>query len=116
MRKRLLHGLVSVFLLTVVVACSSDAYPALMPEKNGEYSLLWLRDRNGGVTPFPLIFNEVNKVTMPSSLEETNKNYPELKLEKVPAFVIFDNRGVVFKTYDQDEAINFLEDILNDSK
>lgn len=45
-----------------------------------------------------------------SSLEKTNGQYKFLELEKSPAYVVFDTKDIVYKTYSEEELIKFLKD------
>ncbi|MCT4480393.1 hypothetical protein N0U24_25090 [Peribacillus frigoritolerans] len=48
------------------------------------------------------IINEVSYKTL-------NEQYPKLELKKEPAFIVFDENGLVLKTYDYEEMIDFLQ-------
>ena len=45
-----------------------------------------------------------------TSLEDTNEEYKFLELKKSPAFVVFDTKEVVYKTYREEELIKFLRE------
>ncbi|MYL35661.1 hypothetical protein GLW08_16535 [Pontibacillus yanchengensis] len=106
--------LIILSLMILFSGCSSDNYPDLMPNKHGDYSVLWIKDNGGGYNEYPLVFNKVNKVTSIISLEEAKDEYPKLSLIKQPAFIIFNENGIVLKTYIKEEAIEFLEENYND--
>jgi hypothetical protein len=38
-----------------------------------------------------------------------NEQYPKLDLKKEPAFIVFDENGLVLITYDYEEMIDFLQ-------
>jgi hypothetical protein len=42
-------------------------------------------------------------------LEEVQTRFPKLNIEQAPSIVIFDNKGMIFKTYDMEEAKEFLK-------
>ncbi|QOY34627.1 hypothetical protein AWH56_018125 [Anaerobacillus isosaccharinicus] len=99
----------------LISGCSSNTYQELMPGSKGEFSVLWITEKTGGYNAFPSVFNKVDKVTMPKSLEEINKKYPKLELKRAPVIVIFNENGVVLTTYNLDEAVEFLENEYGDS-
>ncbi|WP_142296471.1 hypothetical protein [Lottiidibacillus patelloidae] len=45
-----------------------------------------------------------------TSLEHTNGEYKFLELEKSPAYVVFDTKDIVYKTYSEEELIKFLKE------
>ena len=47
----------------------------------------------------------ISTITNGDSLSDS----PILELEKEPAFAVFDTTGVVFKTYDYEELLDYLE-------
>jgi hypothetical protein len=42
------------------------------------------------------------------SLETAQKEYPKLVLENAPVYVIFDTKGMILKTEDEQKAMDFL--------
>ncbi|MGG1401627.1 hypothetical protein ABE288_27980 [Bacillus salipaludis] len=53
--------------------------------------------------------NNVKKIRTENSLKDANNQYKFLKLEKSPAFVVFDTKKIVYKTYSEKELIKFLK-------
>ncbi|MGG1397747.1 hypothetical protein ABE288_07955 [Bacillus salipaludis] len=51
----------------------------------------------------------VKKIYGENSLKDANNQYKFLKLEKSPAFVVFNSKKIVFKTYSEKELIKFLK-------
>jgi len=43
-------------------------------------------------------------------LKAIQTKYPKLAIEKKPVFIIFDHKGIVLKTYNLQEAVDFLEE------
>jgi hypothetical protein len=92
-----------------------------MPEKKGEYSifLMWCEEygthKDGWrLIEVPEIFNhyKLMKKSIISDLDYANKRYPKLEIDKKPIFIIFDRKGIVFRTHDITEAVEFLEEKL----
>ncbi|MCY9006166.1 hypothetical protein [Peribacillus frigoritolerans] len=48
-------------------------------------------------------------ITNEASYKSLNEQYPKLDLKKEPAFIVFDDNGLVLKTYDYEEMIDFLQ-------
>jgi hypothetical protein len=42
-------------------------------------------------------------------LEDAQERYPELNIETAPAILLFNNEGIVFKTYDMKETKKYFE-------
>lgn len=87
----------------------SNPISELMPDNQGEYSVLWLTDRDSDINDFKGIFNSASKVTIMRNMSSTNKKYRALDLEKGPLLIIFDNNGVVLRTPNISVALEFLE-------
>jgi len=51
----------------------------------------------------------VGPITNEASYKSLNEQYPKLELKKEPAFIVFDENGLVLKTYDYEEMIDFLQ-------
>jgi hypothetical protein len=51
----------------------------------------------------------VGPITNEASYKSLNEQYPKLDLKKEPAFIVFDDNGLVLKTYDYEEMIDFLQ-------
>lgn len=83
---------------------SSDEnyYSLLVVSETGRYDLgqEW-KEKNE--------INNVNTIHGRSSLDDTNKSYKFLELEKSPAFVLFNTNEIVFKTYNEKDLIKFLK-------
>lgn len=43
------------------------------------------------------------------SYNDSNEMYPNVQVEKEPAYVVLDSNGVVYKGYDFEELINYLK-------
>ena len=108
-------------ILIVFFTAKSASYHNLLPDNKGEYSifLIWGEDsgkeENGSrYIEWPESFNnsKITKKHIYYELIYTQTKYPKLDIEKTPVFIIFDHKGIVLKTYDIQEAIDFWEDVL----
>ncbi|UYY98490.1 hypothetical protein OJ967_24410 [Peribacillus frigoritolerans] len=50
-------------------------------------------------------------ITNEASDKSLNEQYPKLELKKEPAFIVFDENGLVLKTYDYEEMIDFSQNL-----
>ncbi|MFE4814673.1 hypothetical protein ACFQ9Y_26810 [Peribacillus simplex] len=113
--KKITYGSLIFLILSMLVACTNEKddfariHPNLLPSGDHRYSLHavgkeitvdLLEDNN---------INNVGPVTNTSSYESMNEQYPKLELKKEPAFIVFDENGLVLKTYDYEEMIDFLQ-------
>lgn len=104
-------------LLIAMVSCSESEkdqyaknYPELLPNQEGEFLLHSIGDK---ITLKELKKEnniDISGVRYTPSLETMNEEYPQLKLKKAPAYVLFDINGLVYKTYDCDKLIKFLKE------
>ncbi|WP_090745678.1 hypothetical protein [Mesobacillus persicus] len=101
----------------LLIGCSSipepePIHPLFSADKN-KYSLLMVRETE--ITDYNK-WEEENEITNVktihgrTSLEDTNGEYKFLELEISPAYVVFDTKEVVYKTYSEEELINFLKE------
>ncbi|TXC92879.1 hypothetical protein FS935_01415 [Metabacillus litoralis] len=76
-------------------------YSLLVVDEDGEYDIgnEW-REKNK-------IYN-VKTVHGRSSVKEINNQYKFIEIEKSPAFVVFNTKDIVLKTYSEKELIDFL--------
>lgn len=80
----------------------TDRYALLVVDEKSAKNYRELLDKNK-------IFN-VKRINVRTSLKDTNEQYKFLELEKSPAFVLFDTKDVVYKSYSEEELIKFLKD------
>lgn len=103
----------------LLIGCSSipepepePIHPLFSADKN-QYSLLMVRETE--ITDYNK-WEEENEITNVrtihgrTSLEDTNGEYKFLELERSPAYVVFDTKDVVYKTYSEEELIEFLKE------
>ena len=107
-------------LITVLLGCSnSNEYePAplhpLLSAAADKYSLLVvggkeIADQNWKQWQEKNEIKNVKSIRWEESLEHTNEQYKFLELDKSPAFVVFDTKDIVFKTYSEKELMEFLK-------
>ncbi|UOQ84664.1 hypothetical protein [Gracilibacillus salinarum] len=87
-------------------------YTNLMPSENSEYSIYSVGYE---INPEELSNEGINisnySIIYQSSLESSETTYPELDLKEEPAFIIFDENGLVQKTYKFESLIKYLKEI-----
>ncbi|MFE5430002.1 hypothetical protein [Peribacillus simplex] len=111
--KKIIYGSLIFLILSMLVACTNEKddfariHPNHLPSEGHRYSLQavgkeitvdLLEDNN---------ITNVGPITNTSSYESLNEQYPKLELKKEPAFIVFDENGLVLKTYDYEEMIDF---------
>lgn len=84
-------------------------YPGLVPENEGEYILYSVGDEidserleEEGI--------DIAGISYRESLSSMNEEYADLELEESPAYILFDSDGLVYKTYDYKELIQYLKE------
>ncbi|TFE25207.1 hypothetical protein [Cohnella luojiensis] len=103
-----------IMMLILLISCNKVSYNNLLSEENDKYFILYVGSSEDGHHKTPEIINKITDkgkitgATLMWSLENAKKQYPELEIERSPAFLIFDTKGVVLKTYSEQEAIDFL--------
>lgn len=113
--KKVINGSLTFLLLSMLVACTDEKddyariHPNLLPSEGHTYSLQAV----GKEITFDLLeesnITNVGPITNEASYKSLNEQYPKLELKKEPAFIVFDENGLVLKTYDYEEMIDFLQ-------
>ncbi|WP_112180788.1 MULTISPECIES: sigma-70 family RNA polymerase sigma factor [Paraliobacillus] len=89
-----------------------EVYP-LIAENEDEYALFVVDNRTS--FDYDILDQEgVKNVTSAQtidSLESANQQYQFLNLEKSPAYVVFDDTEMIYKTYEIDELLEFLKQV-----
>jgi hypothetical protein len=85
-------------------------YPNLLAENEQSYSLLVIGEQ---VNKTPIeknadIIKEVKNILSLPTLEMANKIYPELHIEKVPSYILFDKSGIVQQSKSPKELSDYL--------
>ena len=106
-------------ILVVFFTSTSASYHHLLSENEGEYSLFLMWGEEEGTeengvqfieTPASFNHSKITKKHISHDLKAIQTKYPKLDIEKKPVFIIFDHKGIVLKTYDLQEAVDFLEE------
>lgn len=113
--KRLI--VLSCLLFLIFIASCSKAeeddfaryYPNLLPSNEEGYRLLAVGDE---ITVEELHEFDISlsEITNSDSIEGLNIEYPRIELEQSPAYILFDIHGMVYKTYDYDSLISFMQE------
>lgn len=110
--------LLGLLLISGCVESKKDfAYSELLSGKEGKYSLLVVIDQPEGKTlvEFPevanaeLHFNEyyLSKLIKMTDLKSAQNSYTLLEISKAPSFLVFDNKGLVLKTNNEEAVKSF---------
>ncbi len=109
-------GLYSLFILLIILlsACSelvnvAKNHSELLPDEEGKYLLYSIDDE---ITREQLEEENIHiqGINNRSPLSDFNEAYPILELEDSPAYILLDENGVLLKTYDYDELIQYLKE------
>ncbi|MCA1062763.1 hypothetical protein QTG56_16110 [Rossellomorea sp. AcN35-11] len=113
--KKIIYGSLMLLILSMLLACTNEkddfarVHPYLLPSEENQYSLQFV----GKEITFDILqendITNVGPITNTSSFESLNEQYPNLELKKEPAFFIFDENGLVLKTYVYEEMIEYLQ-------
>lgn len=107
--------LIILLLSMLMTACSFSKfpYPELLSKVEGQYYLLYV-DHEMKELEFmndpELLKEAVKKLDKigTGSLEAVQEHYPKLHIEKVPIYIFFDTKGIVFQTNEEAKALEFL--------
>ncbi|TKC15317.1 hypothetical protein [Robertmurraya kyonggiensis] len=107
------------FLMTIMMVGSSNQdasvpnlyAPDLLSDENGKYSI-YVAGTEISYDDFEREGINTNKIAFIRN--ESIDSHPVFEFEKEPAYAVFDTKGVVFKTYEIDELINFLLEELDE--
>ncbi|WP_404457658.1 hypothetical protein [Sutcliffiella horikoshii] len=117
MKKRLIL-ICSLLLLALIIGCSSNE------KTDAKYYLLIIGGEENISEKFSEFFSNeysVVKSEYLTDLDIAKEKYPKYEIEKAPAVFIFETGGgelkqLKLKTYDIEEAVQFLENTKKDSK
>lgn len=84
-------------------------YPNLLSDSKKSYSLLVIGDNENPIEDNKKIIEKVNDILSLPELEMAQKAYPELKIKTEPAYILFDQAGVVFQGKNLKELTTYLE-------
>jgi hypothetical protein len=96
-----------------VESTKGEAFPyqSLLSEDEQSLTLLVVEeiDEQNPIEKNEKIMETVSNILSLPKLEMAQKAYPELKLEGEPAYLLFDNQGIVFEGKELKELTTFLE-------
>jgi hypothetical protein len=84
-------------------------YPNLLSESEQSYSLLVIGDNDNPIEQNDKITDKVNNILSLPELEMSQQAYPELNIETEPAYILFDQAGVVYQGKNMKELTDYLE-------
>jgi hypothetical protein len=84
-------------------------YPNLLSDSDQSYSLLVIGDNDNPIEQKNSITEKVNDILSLPELEMSQNAYPELNIKTEPAYILFDQAGVVFQGKDLKELTTYLE-------
>jgi hypothetical protein len=84
-------------------------YPNLLSESEQSYSLLVIGDNENPIEKNKKITGKVNDILSLPKLEMAQTAYPELNIETEPAYILFDQVGVVYHAKNLNEITTYLE-------
>ncbi|MBT2679396.1 hypothetical protein J7E38_10315 [Bacillus sp. ISL-35] len=106
-----------VFTMTMIAfltGCSEEEQQlkGLVSDKEGIYGLYVVGDEevdgsklaSEGIDP-----SKIHVIYHPKSLEVAQDSFSSAEIEKSPAYVVIDHKGIAFKTYDYDEMVEYLK-------
>ncbi|WP_421377937.1 hypothetical protein ACOJQI_11725 [Bacillus salacetis] len=113
--KKIFFGTLMLLILSMLLACTNEkdnfarVHPNLLPSEGHQYSLHAV----GKEISIDLLqennITNVGPITNTSTVESLNEQYPKLELKKEPAFIVFDENGLVLITYNYEEMIEYLQ-------
>ncbi|SDM41161.1 hypothetical protein [Bacillus sp. OK048] len=85
-------------------------YPNLLAENEQSYSLLVIgeHDEDIPIEKNTKITEKVNDILSLPELEMAQKAYPDLNIKTEPAYILFDQAGVIHQSKDLEELTTFL--------
>ena len=128
MKKLILLAVIVVFMLQII-GCqfSINPYPDLLAKEEGEYVVLVIDIQNHPDAEKDKLVNDAvrkikdelrnlsvegeSSLKYVTDLDNAQKRYPKLNIEEAPAVMIFDNEEMKLRTYDLNEAVEFMQSI-----
>ncbi|MCM3690521.1 hypothetical protein [Neobacillus niacini] len=92
-----------------MVTKAAFPYPNLLSESEQSYSLLVIGDNDNPIEQNNKITEKVNTILSLPELEMSQQAYPELNIETEPAYILFDQAGVIYQGKNMKELTTYLE-------
>jgi hypothetical protein len=89
-------------------------YPNLLSQNEQSFALLVIGDQETPIEDNKKITDKVHDILSLPELEMAQTAYPELNIKTEPAYILFDQAGVIHQSKDINELTTYLEQ--NDSK
>lgn len=105
---------IQLLMVLFLVSCNrSYPYPYLLSNQEGKFFILYIGEPENGHMKTPELIQKVSQQNVTGTmllwnLENAQKEYPILELENTPVFLIFDTKGLVLKTMDEQKAKDYL--------
>lgn len=84
-------------------------YPNLLADSEESFSLLVIGDQNTPIENNQKITQKVKDILSLPELEMVQNAYPELNIKTEPAYILFDQAGVIHQSKDINELKTYLE-------
>lgn len=84
-------------------------YPNLLSQSEQSYALLVIGDQDAPIENNKKITEKVNDILSLPELEMAQTAYPELKIKAEPAYILFDQAGVIYQSNNLKELTTYLE-------
>ncbi|MEH6996129.1 hypothetical protein V7075_26080 [Neobacillus drentensis] len=95
--------------LTKTESNAAFPYPNLLSESEQSFSLLVIGDNENPIEKNNKIIEKVNNILSLPELEMSQQAYPELNIKTEPAYILFDQAGVVYQGKNLKELTTYLE-------
>jgi hypothetical protein len=91
-------------------------YPNLLSESDQSYSLLVIGDNENPIEENKKITETVNDILSLPELDMAQTAYPKLNIKTEPAYILFDQAGVIHQSKDIKELTKYLEQNKNQDR
>lgn len=109
-----LYVIILIFYIVLLTACSKEArqMQGFLSDNEGTYGLYVVEDEqfdSNALTQDGIDVTKIHLIYHPISFEVAKEQMSTLELEKAPAYLVFDNKGLIIKTYKYEELTEFLK-------
>lgn len=105
--------------LFIFSACSSNGnfvYQELLSKEEGKYSVYMVGNEEVVQEAHDILlnsgYNRINALDASYREDLSNLRYPGLEIEELPAFFLIDTQNIVYKSYDLNEFITYIDEYL----
>jgi hypothetical protein len=103
----------AILLIAFLSGCSEEEQQlkGLISDKEGTYGLYIVGDEEvdgSKLAKEGIDESKIHTIYHPKSLQVAQESFSKAGIEKEPAYIVLDNKGIALKTYDYDELIRFL--------